>query len=31
MEQWFTNIRNQRFEPVTIKRYEQEEEDGMER
>lgn len=31
MVQWFTNIRNQRFEPVTIKRYAQEEENSMER
>lgn len=31
MVQWFTNIKNQGFEPVKIKRYEQEEENGMER
>ena len=31
MVQWFTNIKNQGFEPVTIKRYEQEEENSMER
>ena len=31
MVQWFTNIKNQKFEPVKIKRYEQEEENGMER
>ena len=31
MVQWFTNINNQKFEPVKIKRYEQEEENGMER
>ena len=30
MVQWFTNINNQKFEPVKIKRYEQEEENGME-
>ena len=29
--QWFTNIKNQGFEPVKIKRYEAEEENGMER
>ncbi len=31
MVQWFTNIKNQGFEPVKIKRYEQEEENSMER
>ena len=31
MVQWFTNIKNQKFEPVKIKRYEQEEENSMER
>ncbi len=31
MVQWFTNIKNQGFEPVKIKRYEQEEENTMER
>lgn len=31
MVQWFTNIKNQKYEPVKIKRYEQEEENSMER
>ncbi len=31
MVQWFTNIKNQGFEPVKIKMYEQEEENSMER
>ena len=30
MVQWFTNVKNQGFEPVKIKRYEQEEENSME-
>ncbi len=31
MVQWFTNIKSQKFEQVKIKRYEQEEENSMER
>ncbi len=31
MREWFTNIKNQGFEPETVKTYEQEEEQDYER